>query len=311
MMNTKNNFFSLFSVRFVALLFLLLILTRAFYYWRSDGFSLIRISYVPEKTNNELAMPSLKKQKELSKICSHHFTYLGKGSQAYAFISKDRQYVLKLFKYYHLKPIPWMDSLPLFYPLNEVLNERLDRRYKKAAHTLNSYKIANNLIPDECGLIFMQITPSESFTLPVTITDKIKRTYQIDLSKHGFMLQKRVNLVLPTLEKWIKKGEIHKAKKFIRSLLEIIITRSLKGVQDQDPDVYKNAGVFDTQAFFIDVGGFHINDHAKQQVVYANDIRKITLKLTQWLKPRSPELVQFLDDEIASVTKQDNNYCLK
>ena len=93
--------------------FPLLIALRVLYYWQSDGFSIERISNVFAPAGNELSALTKNEKIILKKICEQPFVYLGKGSQAYAFQSQDGQYVLKLFKGYHLKPIPWLENLPL------------------------------------------------------------------------------------------------------------------------------------------------------------------------------------------------------
>ena len=93
----------------------------------------------------------------------------------------------------------------------------------------------------------------------------------------------------------------------IRSLVSLIVSRSVKGVQDQDPDLHKNAGCIDTQALFIDVGGFHHKEEAKKAELYIHDVRKITNKLAVWLKDKSPELAAFLDETIASLNTHTLN----
>jgi hypothetical protein len=282
----------------IFLVFITLISLRVLYYWRSDGFSIGRIKNSFSRTGNELTPPHREELSQLATICSQPFTYLGKGSQAYAFQSADGKYVLKLFKCYHLRPIPWLEELPLAGFLDSYRNEQLNRRKTKVSTTLKSYAIAHDLIPEECGLLFLQIVPSSHFHQTVTFTDKIGRTHTLALENYGFMIQKKADLIFPTLEKWIKEEKMDEAKQFLHSLVQLIVARSKKGVQDQDPDLHKNAGMIGHDAVFIDVGSFHLNEAAKQPDVYVTDVRKITRKLTNWLKPRSSELDQALEDEI-------------
>lgn len=277
---------------------LILIAVRVLYYWRSDGFSVERIENTFPKTEYELVVPTSRELSQLKSICEKPFDYLGKGSQAYAFESYDRKFVLKLFKCYHLKPIPWLEALPLPGFLDTYRNAQLERRAKKCNATLKSYRIAYTLLKDECGLLFLQIYPSSSFHQNVTFTDKIGRTHTIDLANYGFLMQKKAALVFPSLKKWIQENELDKAKEFLKSLVQLIISRSKKGVQDQDPDLHKNAGVIGTTACCIDVGGFHMNEEAKSARVYIGDIKKITRKLSNWLEEHSPPLADFLKETI-------------
>ena len=235
------------------IIFLMLISLRVLYYWRSDGFSIDRIENTFPKTGNELSRPSQEQISALSDICKQPFFYLGKGSQAYAFQSADGRYVLKLFKCYHLKPIPWLEELPLVGFLDSYRNEQLQRRKTKVQATLKSYAIAHDLIPKECGLVFLQIVPSPHFHQDITFTDKIGRTNTLALENYGFMIQKKADLVFPTLERWIKEKKSIEAKQFLHSLIQLIVARSKKGVQDQDPDLHKNAGIIGHDAFVVGI----------------------------------------------------------
>jgi hypothetical protein len=291
------------SIKLVIILFVLLVSLRGWYYWNSDGFSLFRIEHSQYPKGKTLPPPTEEQIAQMQKICSQPFVYLGKGSQAYAFISQDGQWVLKLFKYYHLKPIPWMEIFTRPPYIGDFIKSHLERRKKKAELTLSSYQIAHDLIPAECGLVYLQIEPSHAFHQTVNVTDKIGRSYTIDLEKHGFMLQKRAYLVFPTLNQWVKNGQVDRAKQFIHSLIQLLVERCKKGVQDQDPDLHKNAGIIGTGATFIDVGSFHVSEDAKQAHVIVRDIRRITRGLREWCQAKSPELDQFLESEIVSLEK--------
>jgi len=289
------------SIKIAILLFILLVSLRGVYYWHSDGFSLFRIEHSYYPKNKTLPPPTSEQVAEMQKICSQPFFYLAKGSQAYAFISQDGEWVLKLFKYYHLKPIPWMDILTRPPYIGDFIKAHLERRKKKAELTLSSYQIAHDLIPQECGIVYLQIEPSGCFHQTVRVTDKIGRSYSIDLEKHGFMLQKRAYLIFPTLDRWVKNGQLDQAKKFIHSLITLLTERCKKGVQDQDPDLHKNAGAIGIEATFIDVGSFHLNEHAKENQVIVRDIRKITRGLREWCVAHSSDLAQFLEEELVTI----------
>ncbi|MBS0605157.1 MAG: hypothetical protein JSS60_09020 [Verrucomicrobia bacterium] len=54
----------------------------------------------------EWGLPALTEdeQREVDRILTQKFTYLARGSQAFAFISEDGKYVLKLFKQHKWHP---------------------------------------------------------------------------------------------------------------------------------------------------------------------------------------------------------------
>lgn len=294
---TISPMFSLPKKKWFVCLFLGVIALRVLYYWRSDGFNIDRISNNFPRTY-ELAKPTEQEIATLQQICQKPFHYLGKGSQAYAFESEDGQYVLKLIKCYHLKPIPWLEKLELPGFIGSYVKQHLNRRYQKTRLSFASYKIAHDTLADECGILFLQIIPSQNFQQKATFTDKIGRTFTIDLENYGFVIQRKMDLIFPTLRKYIKENDLPHAKELIHSIVDVIVARSLKGVADQDPDIHKNLGCIGPKAVFIDVGSFHMNERAKLPETYLYDARKITRKLENFLEAEAPELIATLDQAL-------------
>jgi hypothetical protein len=272
---------------------------RIGYYLLSDGFSVVKIENTfPVTAEWQLPTPDTRQQQKIEQICSMPFTYLAKGSQAYAFISEDKEYVLKLFKCYHLSPVPWLTSFWLPPVLDDMRNHAAYKRQKKIDDTLRSYKIASQSLHDECGLVAMEILPTPSLNQPVTIIDKIGRKHSINLGHYGFVIQRRADLIYPRLSHWIATGQIDKAKEALRSIVGLIVHRSRKGIQDSDPDLHKNAGLIDTTAILIDIGSLHVNPAASKQEVFKSDLYKITNRLHEWLQKQSPELDAYLREQI-------------
>ena len=278
---------------------LIVVAIRASYYVLSDGFSLFKIENTfPVSKEWQLDAPGSSEQKQLKAICEKPFTYLGKGSQAYAFISDDKRYVLKLFKCYHLTPVNWLLKVPLPNSLADWRDQTTAKRQKKINDTLKSYRIAATTLRSECGLISMEILPTPQFHQQVKLIDKIGRSHIIDLGNYGFIIQDKADLIYPKLSEWIANDELAKAKKALRSVVSLIVQRSKKGIQDSDADLHKNAGLIGTKAIFIDIGSFHQNIAAKEKEVYIRDLQKITNKLDLWLQKMSPELAEHLQEQI-------------
>ncbi len=297
----KNEIRSFPRVKHLLWILVAVIALRASYYMLTDGFSTSKIKNTfPVTSEWELPLPSAKEQKQLHTICEQPFHYLAKGSQAYAFLSEDKQYVLKFFKCYHLKPVGWIEKLPLPEFFAKSRDIALDKRYKKISSTLESYKIAAKYLKEECGLISIEILPTKGIDQEVLLTDKIGRTHTFNLSDYGFVLQKRADLIYPKLSHWIATRDLDSAKKALQSIVDLIVQRSKKGIQDSDPDLHKNAGLIGTQAVFIDLGSFHANPEAKKREVYIQDLYKITNRLREWLEKQSPDLAAYLKQEIES-----------
>lgn len=265
----------------------------------SDGFSIIKIENTfPTTTEWQLPTPNENQAQTIERICSKPFTYLAKGSQAYAFISEDKKYVLKLFKCYHLSPVEGIKTLWLPPIVSDIRDQAVRKRYKKINETLRSYKIASQNLYDECGLLALEILPTPSFRQQVTLIDKMKRKHTINLGDYGFIIQRRANLIYPQLTSWMATGELDKAKEALSSIVALIVQRSRKGIQDSDPDLHKNAGLIGTTAILIDLGSLHSNPSAANRDVFKSDLYKITNRLHEWLKKQSPELAIYLQEQI-------------
>jgi hypothetical protein len=274
---------------------------RISYYAMTEGFSITRIE-APVSFPDDLSVqpPSQQTLETLTSIVRHRFRYLKKGSQAYAFISDDGQYVLKLFKLHHLKSATWLRSVPAFGFVRKYRDSLIERRKYRINLTLNSYKIAAERLPEECALVYAQVLPSSLYTLPATIQDSVGRTYTIDLAQHGFALQRRSELVIPCFERWIQEEDIEKGKSAIDSLVGLIALRSSKGIQDTDPDLHKNAGLLGGRAIFIDIGGFHECPSMRKTEEMKLDMKKVFSRFSEWLSRRSPELAEHLAHRLES-----------
>lgn len=275
---------------------------RGIFYAISKGFCIQRITQ-PISFDKDLSLPSpTKKQLSLLQEATNQpFLYLTKGSQAYAFVSKDGKYILKLFKLHHMNSIEYLKSFPLPSWCSSYRDSLVERRRYRIDLTINSYLLAHKFLQEECALLYTQILPSKKFTLPITLVDAAKRSYTIDLANVGFALQKKATLVLPTLEQFIKKNDLDSAKKAVSSLLFLIQSRSKKGILDVDPDLHKNAGFIGTEAIFIDIGSFQEHSQISKKDVMKVDVKKVFDKLLTWIEPRSPELHDHLKEQIESL----------
>ena len=99
-------------LRFFLVVLLVFGAVRA-YYRLTDDFRLSNISYpLPFQENLQIPPLAELERAQIINILSQNYSYLGKGAQSYAFRSQDGQYVLKFFKFKHLKPNVLEQYLP-------------------------------------------------------------------------------------------------------------------------------------------------------------------------------------------------------
>ena len=133
---------------------------------------------------------------------------------------------------------------------------------------------------------------------PLTLYDPLNICHRLNSNAVGFLIQKKADLVYPTLEKWIAHQDLDKLKQSISKLVDLCIWKSRHGICDNDPLIRTNFGFLEDEVVQIDVGplsrDFSTHDPEKMHA----EIFRITASLKAWLAPRCPELVTYLDREL-------------
>jgi hypothetical protein len=264
---------------------------KRFCHIQTEGFSLQKIlSNQPYSQKWETGLPSA----EIAEILKQPFYFLGSGGQCYAFVSADNAYVIKFFKQHHMRPLPWLENLPLPSFLDYYRKKILrDREKRGEARIFSSYKIAYENLRNETAFLYLHLTKTDLFHRSLTLVDKLGIAHQIDLDTTEFALQKRATLTYRHLKKLLRRGEIEAIKECISSLLNLFAKRGKLGIQDMDPVISKNFGFIGTEAIEIDLGSFVYNDDYKKPYYYKRDLFNETFPLKRWLaKKHQGELLE-------------------
>ncbi|MBS0653590.1 MAG: hypothetical protein JSR39_08740, partial [Verrucomicrobia bacterium] len=99
----------------------------------------------------ELPPLSDEEQQLVDQILCQKFTFLARGSQAFAFISEDKKYVLKLFKQHKWKPGSILGYIPISF--NPYYKSYLARQ-KKQYDVLHSCKTALEHVKEDTGVLY-------------------------------------------------------------------------------------------------------------------------------------------------------------
>lgn len=293
--------FPFLSIKKLALVFFLIILlVRVLYYTATEGFCPERICTLSAPLNgHNKYMERVPTSLDFpSRLKNSAFHYLKKGSQAYAFVSEDGQYVLKLFKRHHMQEALWLHSIPTFGPLTKWKEILLQKRKKRLDLSLGSYVLAATRLQAQCAILSYQLDPTDKNELSVELIDGIGRKHTIMLDRCGYVLQKKASLIFHTFSSWIENRDFESVKKALRSLVSLIAYRSKLGIQDVDPDLHKNAGLVGTDAIFIDIGSFTLQEKPLSKEAFSYDIKKISNELRRWLVSKDESLAYFLDQTI-------------
>ena len=173
---------------------------------------------------------------------------------------------------------------------------------QKLEESLASYRLAFNTLR-ETGLVYIHLEKTSNLQQKITIIDRLGHSYLLPLDDVLLVVQKRADLVFPTLEKAVAQKDIVQGKKLIHSLLQVIDNRINKHISDQDPILEKNYGFIEDRAVHIELVDF--SSWSK-----AMDIKKEREKglhtLATWLQTNSTELYRYYQEERRRTTSSSD-----
>lgn len=221
-----------------------------------------------------------------TELLDQKFFFLGKGSQAYAFLSQDGTHVLKFYKQHIYEPPSVLAHLP-FGPWKAAY----EAKKRKFLRTASSTQLAFKEFKEETGLLYVHLLPTAELKHKVKLFDKKGREQMVDLDTAAFVIQKRADLIYPHLAALMKEGKVEEAKQALTSLFSLLEKFGRRGVVENDPILRKNFGFIGGVAAQIDVGKMRIEPALTNTDTYKNDIPNITSSLNTWLETNYPELL--------------------
>lgn len=287
---------------------------------RTRGFYLQKIVESDLIAHRDWDVPDLSKEEQnaVLSVLDQPFTFLGAGSECFAFLSEDQSTVIKFFKLDTFRPVYFFRGLfsedhrssagtisslyphlSLFFPgIDGIARRVLGMREYRISRTFNSLKLSYDHFKEETGLIYLHLNPTNSFHKKGVLYDPNGIAHEIDLNTARFYLQRRA---IP-LEKHflaLKENKEHeRAKQCVASLCAMILDRCRKGFADRDP-YNKNFGFIDDRAIELDTGSFLPNPGMKEKRFYKQELLFVTLELRRWAENNYPELLPVIASEVA------------
>jgi len=263
-------------------------------------FCLSNICY--EKTNfrpKEFISPS--PNEEVLAILNQKFHYLGQGNQSYAFESEDSKYVLKFFKFGHLKPF----SLPIPF-LQEHFKAKAKSQEKRFLKVFEGYKIAYTEDPENSALLFIHLNKRDHLKKELFLRDRFGIAHTINLNDVAFVLQEKVIPTKEVFKQLFKQQDIEGVKRRIGQLFDLYIAQYKKGLYDRDHNLMYNTGFKGKKAIRLDVGKLRKEPFFKEPANYRKDLEKIAFeRILRWVKKYYPdyenEITLTLMDLLANV----------
>lgn len=205
----------------------------------TDGFTINSISHVLEDGSQPLP-------EDLNFLYNTTFSYLGKGAQAFAFVSSDKKYVIKFIRFDHLLPKPFVR---LFQAYNHpYIKLRLARSQREISELLQSFNFAQTHLKQETKVIHFQ---KKSLDRPLFIIDKIGCAHKIQNAP--FIVQHYV----PSLGDQIHNLDTENIKIIIDQMFAMARKRHQLGIKDKDPNLLTNFGFCNRTLVEFDIGRFY------------------------------------------------------
>jgi hypothetical protein len=188
----------------------------------------------------------------------------------------------------------------------ESFRTKIIAERKERLHTIFlSFKLAYDRFKEHTGLLYLHLNKTNTLHQTITLVDNIGVAHSFDLDSLEFALQKTAALAYPTIQHHMKTGNKQAAENCLKSLVELIITRSKAGLADRDPIVKRNFGFIGEQAIEIDLGSFYEDPFLKNPIAYKRELFCETIKLKSWIRKRYPELSPFLEQTIQNTIESD------
>lgn len=299
--------------RFNVLKWALIILLVVFivirgYYALTDDFRLANITHpMPYEKAWEVPSPSEEGKENIHKILQQPFTYIGKGAQSYVFESQDGKYVLKFFKFKHLRPSVFLDALPPIGFLKTYKEKQAARKQRKLFGVFNAYRLAYEVDKKESGLIFIQLNVEGNPQREVTIVDKIGITHTLDLQHYPFILQEKGETLRVVMSRLLSNGDVETAKKRLNQILDMYAQEYQQGIYDHDHGVMQNTGFIGDRPIHLDVGKLTRQEEMRQPQYALQDAQIVVSKMKDWVKKHFPQYLdpisQDLDAQLSSKEK--------
>ncbi len=222
---------------------------------------------------------------EIVEILKTPFHYFSHGNQSSVFVSEDRKYVLKLFRYQR-------SVFPIVHWLkNGWKNKPKLGLRAKLERTFDATHLAFMEGKEFTKVHYCHLNLTKEL-LPVVTLHVGEKMYRLPLDRYRFALQQKVEPFKKTLLEARESPE--KMQGLIRSFGKLLFNRSKKNIRNADHNLGPNFGFFNGEAVEIDFGNYQkIGPDPQRQ---KKEMSQFLIGLEWWLAKFAPEYLSFAID---------------
>lgn len=229
------------------------------------------------------------KEAQVKDILSQEFYYLAKGAQSYAFSSEDGRYVLKIFKFKHMKPSFFVKMLPSLTMFEHYKTSHLKRKKVLLDRLFSGYLLAFERHREETGIVHIQLNKTEKFEQPIVLHDKMGFRHTVQPERLYFVIQEKAVQTEQVLRHALDAGNVALAKKRMHQIFELYHSEYAKGLSDSDIGVMRNTGFVGEKPIHFDVGELTLERGIERAEVQLEDFEKIAAEFDAWFKTNYPK----------------------
>lgn len=292
------------TLRFILLIAMVAIFTKTFIVYKC-GFRIDKIE-PKEFFDNHFEVDITKNNEPLvlnQIILNQKYRFLNKGRQSFVFESKDKNYVLKLFRFHRYRN-PFFCNFISFFSFGEryiknLQNERNDLYFK----TMNSYRLVSEMLKEETATIFVHLNKTKKLNV-ITIEDRFKNNYKLDLNEYGFVVQKKASSFKKALLNI--KNDKHKKDALLLSFFDNLQAIYNKNLVNKDRHVLQNLGIIDNNKVVeIDVGRFVLKKDFSGEKI-KKEAYHYTTYLKKWISKNMPDALELVDKKLIELSNIKN-----
>lgn len=228
---------------------------------------------------------------KVRQVLSQDFDYLGRGSQAFVFASRDGSAVLKLFIFDSVDSFIHRFFHSLFrMSFNSSYSNRVQKR---AVQTLEACRLADQFLQDDTAILYVHLIPKQPQGDPYLPTVRLSgpawKRMNIRLDAFRFVLQKRADLLSQSL---MQAYLLHDQKRFFNLIdqLNALLNRRIRcGIMNTDPTLFENFGVIGGRPVEIDFGNFVYCPEIIDQKRSQEEKARYTDQLIKWVERSVPQ----------------------
>lgn len=272
-----------------------------FFCYHNTGFSLDKITSTLNYDEKWEMEPLTIGQREqlFTHVFSQTYYHLASGKLCYAFVSQDRQFVIKFFKMRHLSNF-WLDGFA--FPFTQKFGfKKKESAQFMIERIFESYKNAYQSMRKETGLLYLHFNKVRELKAKITLIDSKGKKYLVDLDKVEFVVQKQADKVIDHLNHLLREKKFEDLYDSIHSLLKLIAVRCEKGFADHHIGIRSHFGFVGNTAIQIDCATLTRDSSMKYPLNFRQELMHVAELLNVWAQAHYPEMTLFIQQEAQKI----------